>query len=475
MGLLKKLDNLIDFQESTYPLAVFRVIFASVFLLETLQNFYFRSLFFDQIPFFPNIEWVVTTIFLVWIFCLIALLLGYKVLFFGIINYLLAVIILGYGGKRFGYDWHADGLYILGSLFILFMPTTAYLSIEDKPAKQTHASYFYPFLFILTIGTIYIDSMFWKMTSPMYLSGLGFWAPASLPYNTYFDLSPILEFEWFNRIVGYGVLIFETTFFVLIWSRRWRPIVIALGIFFHISILVAFPIPNFSFAMIAFFMGILPIEIYRKLSLVPKSLKNRVQSPTAFQKPNWSFAYAMVAFWIISFGIITFRSPFYRLYFFPDSAALTLVERAAGKYKSSVYPWTGFSDHGVFMDSHFLAYDSQLYLESDGKSLPMISEAGTSSWYSVNRNWVVWTFRGANPSYAAEKSDVVVTDFVEFWIETDPEITGSEIQILSRPINPSLNKWEPNLLDKNREEPWQEVGILTLNEDEVELIWTDER
>ncbi len=474
MGLLKKLDDLITFQDSTYPLAVFRVIFVSVFLLETIQNFYFRSLFFDQIPFFPNTAPVVTAIFAVWMICLIALLLGYKIMFFGTLNYLLAAIILGYGGKRFGYDWHADGLYILGSLFLLIMPTTGYLSVEQNSTEQTKASYFYPFLFILTIGTIYIDSMFWKATSPMYLSGLGFWAPASLPYNTYFDLSPILEFEWFNRVVGYGVLFFETTFFLLIWSRRWRPIVIALGIFFHISILIAFPIPNFSFAMIAFFMGILPIEIYRKFNLVPSSFEARSQIQESKQ-PNRTFAYLLTAFWVVSFGIITFKSPFYRTFFFPNSNALTLVEKAAGRYKNLVYPLTGFSDHGVFMDSHFLAYDSQLYLESEGDPLPMISEFGTAGWYNVNRNWVVWTFRGADPSYAPEKSDEVVTDFVEFWIEAGSETSVSEIQILSREIKPSLNQWQPNLLDENRERLWQEVGVVILNEEKVDIIWTNER
>lgn len=59
----------------------------------------------------------------------------------------------------------------------------------------------------------------------------------------------------------WATLVFEATFLLLVWDRRWRPWVIGAGIFFHLGIDVTFDVGFFSYAMIAGYLAFLPPEV----------------------------------------------------------------------------------------------------------------------------------------------------------------------------------------------------------------------
>ncbi|MCB0036564.1 MAG: hypothetical protein KDE51_21175, partial [Anaerolineales bacterium] len=257
------INKLFENQVSAFPLAVFRITFVFMCLIEAIENTYFRHLIFDFVPYLEPSRISTKPIFFIWIICLLFLLVGFKTRQAAIINYIFTVVVIGHSGIPFGFDWHVDVLLLIGSVLLVLLPVNRYMAVdallaalkkssisEEAWENYGQVSFIYKFYLILFVANIYIDSILWKITSPMYLAGLGFWAPASLPYNTYIDLSYILSFENLNRFLGFFVLFFEAFFIVLVMFKRLRPWVCLIGIIFHIVILVAFPLLIFSFFMI---------------------------------------------------------------------------------------------------------------------------------------------------------------------------------------------------------------------------------
>ncbi|KAA5548327.1 DCC1-like thiol-disulfide oxidoreductase family protein [Adhaeribacter rhizoryzae] len=239
-----------------HGLAAFRIFYGLVLLCEIAQMYYFRHLIFDPIPYLETSEVNFTPILIVWIGVIICLILGVFTEYVTIINYVLTLITFS-TFKSFEYhlDYSMTGINFL----LMFMPVSQTFSLDrlitklrystlrvefKPPTKTSIINYYIPV--VIGVGLVYFDSIFWKVASPIWLGGLGFWLPASLPFATYVDLTPILNIKYFSLILGYITLVFELVFLFFIWIRRFRVLLLIIGIGLHLGILIAYPIPWFA-------------------------------------------------------------------------------------------------------------------------------------------------------------------------------------------------------------------------------------
>ncbi|MFP4978221.1 DCC1-like thiol-disulfide oxidoreductase family protein [Paenibacillus sp. CN-4] len=269
--------GLYERMEPAFPLALFRIGFAVCLLLELGQMMIFRELIFQDKSLVSREGWLLTVIFILWTGALLLILAGYKLRIAAAVNYAVSVYMLGFVTVNEANNWQVDSLFLTGSFLLLFMPASAALSVDRllehrrearvrvRKLLRPKARFIHTAFLILTIGLFYLDSILYKLSSSMYLSGLGLWAPASLPFTTYWDISWLIEHEWLMRIMGYTLLVYETLYIFLIWFRKLRTPLSLAGIALHAGILVVFPIPVISFLVIVIHLAIIPDEAYAKL------------------------------------------------------------------------------------------------------------------------------------------------------------------------------------------------------------------
>jgi predicted DCC family thiol-disulfide oxidoreductase YuxK len=97
---------------------------------------------------------------------------------------------------------------------------------------------------------------------------------------TWNDTSFLLNQKWLMLFLGYLVLVFETVFIFLFWFKRFRVPFFILGIFFHVGILIAYPIPWFALTVIAVYLLLVPVNYWRFLV-----------SKIKFKNPIYTFYY----------------------------------------------------------------------------------------------------------------------------------------------------------------------------------------
>jgi hypothetical protein len=503
-----KFEELCSRRVSALPLAWFRIIFGISVLIEAWNLYYFRTVFFSPDFFLGAESFAATLLLITWIISSVLITAGWQFRAAAVINYLWAVIFLGLGAASFGFEWHVDSLILSGSLLLLLMPAdralsvTSYLQRKKQGTDSPYVSYIWQVLLMLLIGGVYLDSIFWKVTSDMYLSGLALWAPASLPFNVYLDFQWILDLKYPIYAASAIVLFYETSFIFLVWFNGWRTLLLVLGILFHIAIGIFFPLPAFGLIMAGFLVGGLPVRDFaavhnfifrRPFRFYPMDdpgaddeLKEVDEIPENPKKPLVTGLYKKViavylAFWFVSLIVIHFRSPFYITYAGDAEGFWRIPLYAGGVYKNWVYPYSGFSTHGLYVDSHFRDYNRQYKFVYDGidgeKIIPVIRDNGMAGWYNFGRNHIYWTFRTASPIVSESVREERMQRFIHHWLarqkamDTEKEI---EIEIREQQLTVSLDEFIPGLLHRNMEGPWNAAGMYRITSGDGRFSWNDE-
>lgn len=70
--------------------------------------------------------------------------------------------------------------------------------------------------FALALSSVYLDSAIWKLSSSMWIAGLGYWTPGVQPWPGQPSFAWTLESPWIAHLAGYGTLLFELSFLVLV-------------------------------------------------------------------------------------------------------------------------------------------------------------------------------------------------------------------------------------------------------------------
>ncbi|MCZ8521139.1 MULTISPECIES: DCC1-like thiol-disulfide oxidoreductase family protein [Paenibacillus] len=271
-----KLSSLFDKQVNPLPLAVFRIAFSLVLFAEIGQMYAFRHLLFDPVPYV--LESIIPSGPLLWVWLASAscLLLGYRTRLAAASQYVLAVILLGFGASSHGRDWQSDSLLLTSSLLLVFMPAGRALSVDrllerkrmadEQPTERgpVTVGYLHTAFLVLTVGLFYLDSAFFKLSSPMYLNGLGVWAPASLAINAFYDASWLTQHPLLVQMMSYTVTAFETLFIFLFWFRPLRLPLIAAGIAFHLGVMAVLPIPVISLMTVSLYLGMVPAGVWER-------------------------------------------------------------------------------------------------------------------------------------------------------------------------------------------------------------------
>ena len=219
------IDNVFNEKVDAIGLSVFRMLYALVLFCETIQLFKFRHIIYDKEPFQYIGEIDVKFIFFFWFVVLGFLFLGLFTRFSTILNYIFGVIVFS-SAKKF--EYHIFYIYVNINFLLLFIPVSRVFSIDSliKKIKYTSVRFQYVtdrkvqeinYLAIVfcSIALVYFDSVFLKLSSPMWMNGLGMWLPSSLPMVTWNDTSVLLNQEGLIKFLGYFVIVFEALFIFL--------------------------------------------------------------------------------------------------------------------------------------------------------------------------------------------------------------------------------------------------------------------
>jgi hypothetical protein len=251
-------------------LAVFRVLFCSILMLEVGQLFVFRHLIFDDVPFVEPGPGVGAWRLAIWMLVIALLVVGLWTRVAAVANYLLAISTLS---PLTLFEYHHDYVIVGVSFLLIFLPVSRALSVDrwrarhgrapERPTSVPLAAYDVPIFVIL--GLVYFDSAPQKLSSPMWRAGLGFWQPVSAPYNTMVDASWLLDQYWIVVGLSHITLLFELLFLVLVWSPRPRVPLLVVGAGLHLSILVFLALPLFALGMASVYALLVPAEWWRRL------------------------------------------------------------------------------------------------------------------------------------------------------------------------------------------------------------------
>lgn len=286
MNFIKKLY---DKKISSKGLGVFRIFFSLVLLLEVFRIFRFRQLYFDPIPFIETSALSAEIPFVIWMFALFMLVIGAFTRMMALINYIFIIIYISSIGA---FEYHMDYTYTGVGFIMIFLSVSKSYSIDHlinklkysnlsqiHVPKETTSVLSYWLLLFVGIGLVYLDSVFFKMTSKIWTSGLGMWYPASLPQFTIFNNQWLLNQKVLIISLGYLTFTFEILFPFIFWMKKLRIPFLIIGIGLHLGILLEFPIPYFALGVVAVYALMIPNCFW---NIVEQKIKTKKPSLTLF-------------------------------------------------------------------------------------------------------------------------------------------------------------------------------------------------
>jgi Vitamin K-dependent gamma-carboxylase len=467
-----------DQQVDALGFAFFRICYAAILLLELRQLFFFQSLIFPEGVLSPA---QVLGLLLAWGMVLCFLMAGWFTRTAAVLNYLISVTVV-WGMPDFKY--HFDYIMICVNFLLIWLPVNATFSLDADWRKRktgmaapewVSARGVY-LLAIVALGLVYLDSVVYKFTSPMWMSGLGFWLPSSLPQNARTDLSWILNQQGLVKAIGYGILVFESLFLLLIWFRPLRLVLVVGGLLLHAGIGLAYPIPHFSLAMMAMYLPLLPGGFWQAVRRTWSWLMSQaipVRRPSA---RNLAPAVAgKKAGWLAAFLVYCGLSQLLCLTLTPlfHAGAQKLgVEKQLAGLQTWFKPvfffnqkFLGLVPHDIFLDKHFEQYGrlvSLRYVAAHGPQvpLPLLDERGQPGPYCTGRLWTKWVYRVTAPQADAQKLAAGLQSFAAFWAgEHYIPLHQARFQVVVKEVA-IPRSWQPDHLHRQMRRPWQPVGTL---------------
>ena len=265
------------------PLAVFRVLFFTIMLWEVTVFESYSPLLIDAIPDSVTSDWDVSRLFLFWKFVLGGVILGFGGPWLRMVNWALTVAIFN---SCHLLEYHMFYFWTSVSFISIFASLNRVWSVDNiiRSAGEARISGYqftrtkfvanFDFFLILFFGAgvVYFDSVLFKLADEGWKNGLGLWRPANIPSFAFRSelIGFIPELVW--KLLGYGCLAFELLFLLFLpMSLRFATfgkLVAVIGITMHLGIWFIFPIPQFAFGFVSFFVLLLPFSMKRKLNSV---------------------------------------------------------------------------------------------------------------------------------------------------------------------------------------------------------------
>lgn len=495
------LEKYTDFFKKVNPLglSIFRILYHLVVLKEVLFMHHYKEIVYDKIPFLVRAEIGVNQLFLFWIMALVFIILGFFTRIATIINYLFVVLIFS-GAKL--YEYHIFYTYVSAGFLCMFLPLNYRLSIDsiiNKDFKFRKVNLVnYLAIPIIGIGLVYWDSIFHKIDTRLWMTGLGMWMPASLPYAVHNDTTFILNIKPLVVFLNYFVIVFEFLFVFLLFIPRLRIILAIIGIIFHLGIFIQYPIPYFATAYMFIYLLLFPAWFWEKADLVvsrfptlrflePIFEKFKIQQgsisiPDNFQKQLWTRFFIVCAFIQV---IVTWFSPFPVSYrkFHPSA----FLEGATNYFFGPIYDiiirpsvsFLGITHHGVFVDAHFRNFNHGFKLEyvdpSGNKTLvPLYEENGMVGSMNSGITWRDLSFNIVTPYLDANRIQKGLKPYLWHYMVKDlgvPKDKGTFLIYVKHVDVPW--QWKKDHLRNQMAKPWELVGDCHFEGDELIYHWND--
>jgi hypothetical protein len=457
---------------SASALGIFRIGFFTVQFFEVLQLFNFRQLVFDTTAFLEPDSVSHFYVLFAQLIALLFIIFGYKTRYAMVANF---AINLSYFSVTKDFEYHMDYVYTGVNLLCFFLPVALSYSIDALMSgrKEVPKVSVVNHLVIIfaTTALVYADSMFHKVTSYMWMNGLGMWLPASLPSFSWINNQWILNQEFFVKFAGYLTLVFECTFIFLIWFRKFRPFLAFIGICLHFGIFLAFPIPLFGFAYCAiYFLILLPEPFYDKFDgyfLALRKILN-IKTKENIEQKTWTGFPDKVLFGIIiTMGILQLNgvmvSPSAQKVLPPE-----LVNTAWKIQHDILRPFTGIVRHGVFMDWHFKQAQYITIIKYDKETLPIWKEDGTADKYPYGRFWVNSNFRFLSVQYPKYLEGL--RRYTAYWaVKNKKDLRNLHLEVFLKKYDVP-KKWEYNYLTKMKNRPLQKIGDIYWKNNKFEFV-----
>ncbi|MGD9855881.1 MAG: HTTM domain-containing protein [Planctomycetaceae bacterium] len=466
---------------SAVGLGLFRIVFALTLLGEVGQLYSLRHLVFDEVPYQVANRLFTAPLFALWMLCLVCLMVGLFTRTAAVLNYLMTLATF----STFRYwEYHVDYVYTGVNCFVMFVPVGRAVSVDawlgrrraarlGLPAPSGEvARLHYDALILVGIALVYFDSVFYKLASPMWTSGLGLWRPASLPHNTHWNVGWLLDIKPLMQALSHITLVFESLFLLLMWSDRLRPWLFAVGVGLHLGIVVMFPIPWFGFAVFALYLLLIPDEWWQALATRRRISASQagpvVRDAARFDSVASRAVVAVTIVVCVSQLIMTSVSDLSRQITsrIGGESVRQSVERLAVRIHSPARILFGVTRHPVFMDFHFDGYESFYTLvsvEDDGTKtwLPMAAESGQGRLGWSGRLWVNYTWRVSNPQPDLGMMRRGYKQITAWWLgRQGHRLDDARFLVMRRPCDP-CNGWSAGYYQRQLEHDWQPVGAAT--------------
>ncbi len=470
---------------STTGLGVFRFLFCLVLFFEVLFIYRHKELYYGQLPDLTFSNTYIPTLLLCWLLILLLLAFGVFTRITAIVNYVLAVYLLG---SFPGTIYHMAYTYLGASFLFVCLPVGRSFSVDDlwrrkraenlsKP-NMIHVWAYY-LTILIGVGVVYLDSILFKVKSDVWTNGLGLWLPASLPHFSNVQWGWLLNQKYVLLFFGYLTFAFELVFPVTFFLKRMRIPLFVVGFMLHLGILIFFPIPYFALGVLALYVLLLPIgwwdqfqtKVYGWFGVGASVTKI---TPLVSRKPRNKKV-------IIGYGLLTLLLLLFQFnasFNFPFSGAINSRLANYPEYKEEISfakeqkkavrqfskKHLGITPHGVFVDNHYRNFDELYALQHHGKILPMFDEKGAPGPYLQGGLWVHYLFR-VNRSIEVQSLENLkdgLSRYGGYWIQQQsPPESITTLTIVRKKVAVTF-QWQKDWLQKNLDYEWEEVG---------ELIW----
>lgn len=277
----------LEHKQSAKSFAAFRIAFCLFLLVFIAHVNYYRPIIFNTIPTLTYNPFPAKLFIVLWALTSGFLLVGWQTRIASVINYIF-VVIATFLFSNAGCGSFNDDLLRIGSFLLIIMPVDRNFSVDalvktirfgTQPTKESSSLYYLAAL-LVSLGLMYFASAITKLYSPMWAAGLGLWIPASMPYNKWHNVDFFLNMEWLMKAINYVTMLWELLFiFMLFNKKKWRPIFVATGVFFHLAIALLFPFPLLCFGAVSFYLLFIPDSFWQRFQSRSISLVINQESP----------------------------------------------------------------------------------------------------------------------------------------------------------------------------------------------------
>lgn len=437
---------------SGVPFALFRILFGTCLAIDAGELLRDAAFWFGEGA-WPGL--LPARILLgLWIVAALALAAGARARVSAVVCYGMCVLFLGFRGMPLGYEYHLDGLYLMTTLGLVFLPASARLSVDalrEGPRPVGRA----PFVFLACVASsIYLDSALWKLSSELWRNGLGYWLPAIQPTDAVLSIAFTQETRWLALGLSHVTLAYELLFPVLIWFRRVRLPLLLIGFGLHVGVATIIPLPLFGLLMCAILVGLLPAGEGRQVHGRERRWSRR--PVTLARAPGLALlAAAALAF------VTCLAEPVAALGPGRDRVLPAPLARLHELGLVWSYRLLGVRSHPIFLDSAFADYTEDRRLAF----VPAGADAGQRLGPPQrNRHYVQWHYRTVWPLLDRSEMEPKLARFVRFHLpRAGLDLTRGTVELQVRPTHLPVDGWAPGMRARNVDEPWVTEATISLD------------